>query len=264
MYTLGCVKIVRTFDIKTFRLLTRSPVYSSTYLLTYLTCPLTYLLTHLLNLSTHLLTYSPTYLSTHIRTFSPTYLPTHLLTYSPYYFHNYFVIIILTDNFEHQHFIQPIWPRTDWNWYVVILFNVQIGSERIHEMLRGMDRTWLYFTWVSQHKYTEPILNIYTGPPRGGGRGGKIPGARRLLGARQGPAGPGRAPNVNIVNIIWARDCSIWGGPWRLCPGARVFSRWPCIYILNIRVFHENFFCQIRMHSCLFCEKWHQNEVCKI
>ena len=47
------------------------------------------------------------------------------------------------------------------------------------------------------------------GPPRGGGRGGKIPGARRLLGARQGPAGPGRAPNVNIVNIIWARDCSI-------------------------------------------------------
>ena len=30
------------------------------------------------------------------------------------------------------------------------------------------------------------------GPPRGGGGagGGKIPGARRLLGARQGPAGP--------------------------------------------------------------------------
>ena len=60
----------------------------------------------------------------------------------------------------------------------------------------------------------------------GGAGGGQNPRGPATF---RGPAGPGRAPNVNIVNIIWARDCSIWEGPWRLCPGARICTRWPCL-----------------------------------
>ena len=49
--------------------------------------------------------------------------------------------------------------------------------------------------WYDGHSITGYILydgdSIGPGPPRGGGAGGgKIPEARRLLGARQGPAGP--------------------------------------------------------------------------
>ena len=43
-------------------------------------------------------------------------------------------------------------------------------------------------------------------PAERGGQGGQNPRGPATF---RGPAGPGRAPNVNIVNIIWARDCSI-------------------------------------------------------
>ena len=74
--------------------------------------------------------------------------------------------------------------------------------------------------WGLCHEDEDPAM----GRPAERGEGGQNPRGPATF---RGPAGPGRAPNVNIVNIIWARDCSIWEGPWRLCPGARICTRWP-------------------------------------
>ena len=157
--------------------------------------------------------------------------------------------------------------RSSWSWFrYPSIFDIYIPAVALPPPSHSFLSSWnLSFTYCMLYSTCDLHVKSHSspGPPRGGGAGGKCPGARRLLGARQGPT-------VNIVNlrkyIYWARNCSIWEGPWPLCPWARIFTRWPCsshplFFRLHFIYSHwwKMFFILISRNVALYDKNWYNH-----